>query len=116
MLTPKLIGKLNVAGNAAISPDGRFIAYVVDDAGRSDLWINSVDGSGEPQQIMQSEEATLTNLVFSKDGNSLYFNQEDKDGSSLYKLSLDAGISAVRLLKNLVGRVALSPDENRWPS
>lgn len=112
MPTARLIGDLNVAGNAAISPDGRYIAYVISEAGRNGLWVNPTAGGGEPQKIMETQEA-ITNLVFSKDGSSIYFNQEDKDGSSLYRITPGAGNSVVLVLKNLIGRVALSPDEKQ---
>ncbi len=113
MPTATVVSNLKVAANAAISPDARFIAYSVEEAGRSSLWMSPVDGRAMPRQVTQPDEAKLTNLVFSRDGNSIYFNQEDKDGSSLYRISQGAGNSVVLVLKNQIGRVALSPDEKQ---
>ena len=67
----------------AISPDGRYIGYVVDEGsanpffglragGKESLWLRQVVGGNEVQ-VAPAADADYRQLTFSHDGNFLYF-------------------------------------------
>jgi Tol biopolymer transport system component/DNA-binding winged helix-turn-helix (wHTH) protein len=61
--------------DASISPDGKFIAFRADWAGRSDVWVSQV-GTGRPLNLTkdQPEDPILPvqNLGFSRDGSEVW--------------------------------------------
>jgi Tol biopolymer transport system component len=113
-------GKVTIA---AISPDGRYVAYVTDEAGlqgRETLWVRQV-GTGSDVQIVPPAEVGYGGLIFSRDGDFLYVTQsESKDRllGVLYKIPVLGGTKK-RLIVNVamapfwVNPVTLSPDEKR---
>ncbi len=74
------------AANAAISPDGKYVAYVTVDGGQQTLWIRQIPTSTN-RQIVSPRPAAYWGLTFSPDGNYLYFWGSSKDDSqpSLYQ-------------------------------
>ncbi len=58
------------ARGAAISPDGKYVAYVVDDAGQESVWVRQVATTSDVQ-IIPPEAGLHQGLTFSRDGNSL---------------------------------------------
>ena len=115
-------GKVTVA---AISPDGRYVAYVTAEdvlRGRQTLWVRQV-GTGSDVQIVPPADLHYGGLTFSPDGDFLYVTQsESKDSwlGILYKIPVLGGTN-----KRLIGDVAkieypdsvnpvtLSPDGKR---
>jgi tricorn protease len=53
--------------NAAWSPDGKWIAYVSDQSGETEIWIRSQDGLGEPQQLTTGADTYKYELAWSPD-------------------------------------------------
>ena len=96
-------------GNAALSPDGKTFAYVIDDVGLKSLWIGKVDG-GNHLQLRPAAEATYNTLVFSPDSSQLYFSVRDEKNpkSALYTIPVLGGVST--RLRDGIGDFALSPD------
>ena len=87
-------GKVTIA---AISPDGRYVAYVTDEVcglfGRETLWVRRV-GTGSDVQIVPPADVRYGGLTFSRDGDFLYVTQsESKDRSLgvLYKIPVLGG-------------------------
>jgi eukaryotic-like serine/threonine-protein kinase len=89
-------GKVTIA---AISPDGRYVAYVTDEAGaailggRETLWVRQV-GTGSDVQIVPPANVRYGGLIFSRDGDFLYVTQsESKDWwvGVLYKIPVLGG-------------------------
>ncbi|ACG74207.1 WD40 domain protein beta Propeller [Anaeromyxobacter sp. K] len=83
---------------AAISADGRFVAFLSDRAGRVDVWLTQV-GSGQFQDLTRGSAPELVNpsirtLGFSPDGALVTFWARGRTGSS----PPDIGIWAVPLL------------------
>ena len=107
------ISKLTNLGNvtyAAISPDGKYVAYLIDDLGQQSLWIRHLVTSSK-QQILPPTEANLYGLTFSPDGNYVYYNQENKNDlvTNLYQVSLLGG-SPKKVAEYVDSPVAFSPD------
>ena len=105
---------------AAISPDGKYVALVETEGGsvfislpheKQSLRIMQVTGGDV--QIIPPAEVNYTGLMFSHDGQHLYFVQtEAKDGYSigtLYKIPALGG-TPQRLIIDVDSAVSLSPD------
>jgi len=113
-------GKVTIA---AISPDGRYVAYVTDEAGlqgRETLWVRQV-GTGSDVQIVPPADVGYGGLIFSRDGDFVYVTQsESKDRflGVLYKIPVLGGtkkrlIVNVKMFPFWVNPVTLSPDGKR---
>ena len=113
-------GKVTIA---AISPDGRYVAYVTDEGvvhGRETLWVRQV-GTGSDVQIVPPANVVYGGLIFSRDGDFLYVAQSESKDSSLgvlYKIPVLGGtkkrlIVDVAMFFPLANPVTLSPDGKR---
>src|SRR4029077_14509966 len=73
------IKKVTEAGKSsqvAISPDGKYILYVVRDAGQESLWLRNLPTNSDTQ-VIPPAEVSYTSLRFSPDGNYLYVNRSE---------------------------------------
>jgi serine/threonine protein kinase/Tol biopolymer transport system component len=107
---------------ATISPDGKYVVYAMDDAGRQSLWLRHV-ATNSDKEIIAPAELSYRGLSFSHDGNYIYFigSGEDKASDSLYqvtvlgddmhKLSGNMGSSTSNITR--VNSIALSPDDQQ---
>jgi Tol biopolymer transport system component len=59
---------------ARFSPDGKSVAYVSDDGGRSQIYVRPFDGPGETQQI---STAGGTSPRWNRDGQELFYVAAD---------------------------------------
>jgi hypothetical protein len=57
--------------DAAISPDGRYFAFVSELGGQPDIWVRQVSG-GDPVQLTR-DAAAEEDLVYAPDGESIYY-------------------------------------------
>lgn len=82
------------AANAAISPDGKYVAYVTADSGQRALWIRQVATSANIQ-VIEPRSAGYWGLTFSPDGNYLYFwgSSNDDPNPALYQMPALGGVS-----------------------
>lgn len=84
------IGRLTSSGNAkaaAVSPDGKFVAYVLDENGRHRFWLKNVRADSSVQIPLPAETLYIGNLTFSPDGNFIYYGAKN----SLYQFSVLGG-------------------------
>jgi serine/threonine protein kinase len=107
------ISKLTNTGNVAhaiISPDSKYVAYVIDDAGRQSLWVRHISTSSIVQTVPPAE-AEYYGLTFSPDGGYVYYNKQDKNGliGVLHQVPVLGGNSR-RVLEDVDGPIAFSPD------
>jgi Tol biopolymer transport system component len=107
---------------AAISPDGRYVAYVTGELfsfGKETLWVRQV-GTGSDVQIVPPADGHYGGLTFSRDGDFLYVMQSESKDSSLgilYKMPVLGGTKK-RLIVDVANSfsgnpVTLSPDGKR---
>ncbi len=90
-----------------ISPDGKYIATVIENAGKQSIKIQQSANASESQIIADGGE--YRGLVFSRDGSSVYYLSKDPKESSLYQVSVFGG--AVRkLVGGLNTPISLSRD------
>ena len=108
------ISKLTDSGKAsdlAISPDGRYVAWVVRDGEKQGLWVRQV-ATGSDVQVLAPDVVAFRNVSFSPDGNYLYFIRSDKttfNYTYLYQMP-SLGGTATQLIKDVDRGVTFSPD------
>jgi Tol biopolymer transport system component/tRNA A-37 threonylcarbamoyl transferase component Bud32 len=102
------------AGLAAISDDGRYVAYVVDDEGKQGLWLRQVATSSNVQ-IVQNADVRYTGVTFSPDGNYLYYSTYPRGENlgAVYQVPVLGGATR-RLVEDVDGLVSFSPDGSRF--
>ena len=106
--------------STAISPDGKWIAYVVSDntqrfgtPSKESLWVRQL--SGTAVQIAEPAEVHYRTPTFSRDGDFIYIpRSRGKDATSydLYRVPILGG-PAKKLIADVDSRVTLSPDGRR---
>jgi serine/threonine protein kinase/Tol biopolymer transport system component len=108
------LAKLTAAGNAAderitVSPDGRYIAYVVQEGDLKSLWVRQVV-TAAAVRIIPPAEVLFTGLAFSPDGDYVYYSiQAKKSFTALYKISVLGG-DTTKITENVEYPVTFSPD------
>ena len=108
-----------VERDAAISPDGRFVAFLSNRSGPLDIWVTQV-GTGSAVNLTQGKTGSLDALVraigFSGDGSQVWFHEADVT-TPLRIVPLMGGAPRVFLagspVKTPPWNVAWSPDGNR---
>ncbi len=105
------ISRITMSGNAsgaAISPDGKYVAY----ASQSSLWIRQIITNSN----LQISQGPYWNLTFSPDGNYLYCYGTPKDdpGPAIYRIPALGGMPKKLIVgvgnSNGDSRISLSPD------
>jgi len=95
---------------AAISPDGKYVVHVIEDAGKQSLWVRQVTTANNVQ-IVPPAETTYFGMTFSADGNYVYYVTANKNESQafLYQVPVLGGTPR-KLVEDIDVPVALSPD------
>jgi eukaryotic-like serine/threonine-protein kinase len=101
------------AQEAVISPDGKYVLYTIDDAGKRSLWIRQVAGDRNIQ-IIPPTEPQFCCLTISRDGNYIYFLKVEPDSlvPALFRMPALGG-EAKRLMADIGSAVTVSPDGKR---
>ncbi len=108
-----------VERDAALSPDGRFVAFLSNRGGPLDIWVSQV-GTGSAVNLTQGKTGNLDGLVraigFSGDGSQIWFHDADVT-TALRVLPLMGGAPRVFLASSPVKtppwNAAWSPDGSR---
>jgi len=99
--------------DAAISPDGKYVVYMEENAKQQSLWVRQV-ATGSTMQIVPPADVGYLGLTFSNDSNYIYYVKAVKGDSLwlLYQVPTLGGTS-----KKVIGRVdsavTFSPDGGR---
>ncbi|HEX8335854.1 MAG TPA: protein kinase, partial [Pyrinomonadaceae bacterium] len=114
--TARQLGDTGQAVDAALSPDGEFVAYVKDEAGRQSLWLRQTSAVSSVQIVPAAEGQRLSAPLFSRDGAFVYYLKAPPRVhiATLYRVpklgggetKLVEGVNAQDTLSNF----ALSPD------
>jgi DNA-binding winged helix-turn-helix (wHTH) protein len=93
-----------------ISADGKYVAYVNKESGQQSVWILQL-ATSTSQQVVPPEKAKYFDLLFSRDGNELYFTR--REGSApqraLYRIPVIGGV-AKKLREDIDSSITLSHD------
>ncbi|HEY2867636.1 MAG TPA: protein kinase [Pyrinomonadaceae bacterium] len=92
---------------AAISPDGKYVAYAIDDSGKQSLWIKHI-ATNSTVQLLPPEKVSIFSITFSGDGGLIYYVKND----DLFQIPVLGG-EPRKLLSRVGGPVSLSPDASR---
>jgi eukaryotic-like serine/threonine-protein kinase len=98
---------------ADISPDGKYVAYVRETAGKQNLWLKQLT-TGSDVQIATLGEDVCPGLAISPDGSYVYFVHQDprKLNGDLYQVP-SLGGTPRKMLAGISGPPAFSPDGQR---
>ena len=103
------------AGGVAISPDGRFVVYVLQKGELASLWVRNVATKSDVQ-VLAPDKVFFSSLNFSPDGNYIYFGRNDQGTfvyRSLYVMPVFGG--AIRqLIHDVDGPIDFSPDGKQF--
>ncbi|MGH9744063.1 MAG: protein kinase domain-containing protein [Candidatus Acidiferrum sp.] len=112
------ITRLTSNGNVtatALSPDGRYVAYVVREEGEQSLWVRQTAASSAQQIVPPSPQLMLSAPVFSPDGNFIYFEKypPDKQRDTQLLMVPVLGGTPRKIADRLSTGFAFSPDGSR---
>jgi len=92
------------AVSAAISPDGKYIVYVVEDGKQQSLWLRHI-ASESTVQLLPPGGNVFLGLQFSPDSNRVYYNA----GKTVYQIPVLGGTPG-KVLDEAYGELTFSPD------
>ncbi len=112
------ISKLTESGKAlmsAISPDGKYVVYVTDDAGKKSLWMRHIPTNSVAQIVPPVTDTSYLGLTFSPDGNYVYYVQTEAKEPGLgllYRVPVLGGTPQL-IVTDVDGSISFSPDGRR---
>ncbi len=95
---------------AAVSPDGRFIAYILNDEGSESLWLKNAATGSDLQIVAPAEGTRHSGITFSPDGNSVFYAAQ----GVLYKMPVLGGLQKAVLSDFGTSRITFSPDGKQF--
>ncbi len=114
---PVQIAKLTTNGKSvtpALSPDGKYIAYVQEDTGKQSIWVRQTSTTGNVQ-VVAPAEVDYQGLSFAPDGNFIYYvsYQLPKHLASLYRIPVLGG-TPTKILDDIDSAVTFAPDGKQF--
>jgi Tol biopolymer transport system component len=103
------------AGAAALSPDGRYIVYVLRDGSQESLWVQQL-ATGSNVQILPPDQVRFVAVSFTPDGNYVMFVRSDKSSTNfryLYQIPVLGG-SPRQIISDVDSAPAFSPDGQQF--
>ena len=99
---------------ATISPDGKIVAYVVNDAGQRSLWVRQV-ATSRNLQIVEPAEVDYFGITVSPDANYIYYvtGKLNEPLRELYQVSVLGG-APKKIMSDVDSPVTFSPDGKRF--
>jgi eukaryotic-like serine/threonine-protein kinase len=112
-----LASKLVDTGNAldaAVSPDGKYVAYIVEEKSGQSIWGRQVGATSNAWPIIQQSAQRFSGLTFSPDANYILYIVFDPQVNQyvLYRTPALGGVSE-KLLEDVDTPVTFSPDGKR---
>ena len=103
-----------ITDGAAISPDGRYVAYSTYESGKMALWVRQVDNAARAR-IAGPFDANIGNITFSPDDAFVHFSLHYKNEParfSVYRVSTLGG-AVQREMDTVAGAISISADCSR---
>ena len=100
--------------DAAVSPDGNYLAYVESAGGRQGLWLRQVSGA-RAIELLPSGTVGFFGIGFSNDGTSIYYVLKDRDNpdGTLFQIPVLGGTPRL-VLTGADSGPSFSPDGGRF--
>jgi Tol biopolymer transport system component len=92
----------------AMSPDGKYVAYVIEDAGKRSIRLRQTATTSDVE-IVAPDENQIGSLSFTPDGNYVYFLKVVQNLGTLYQIPALGG-QAKRIVSDADTGAAVSPD------
>jgi Tol biopolymer transport system component/DNA-binding winged helix-turn-helix (wHTH) protein len=114
LMNLKRLTDLGKITHPVISPDGKYIAYVLhsDGADKTSVWVKHIASGSAKEIVPAAEKIGYEAPIFSPDGSFVYFLRRANGMNSLYRVAV-LGDSPRKLIEDVWGRVAPSPDGQR---
>ncbi|QQS47242.1 MAG: serine/threonine-protein kinase [Acidobacteriota bacterium] len=113
-LNVSLLTSVGKVTDAALSPDGRTVAYSVNEGEFQNLMIRETNSS-EVRRIARAEGVELRGLTFTPDGRWVAFVRQTAIGSGeLCRVPAGGGVEEKLSPEQVIGAPAFSPDGNRF--
>ncbi len=98
---------------AEVSPDGKYIAQVLEDAGQQSLVLTYL-ATASNVLIAPPADVRYQAITFSNDGNYIYYVRNEKNETGLlYQVPALSG-SSRRILSNVDSKISFAPDGKRF--
>ncbi len=98
--------------DATLSPDGRYVVYVLSDARKQSIWIRQVTTAND-KVVVPPADVGVFGITVSRDGNDLYYViKQNLDKGTLYRVPIFGG-TPVKILEWIDAPVSFSPDGKR---
>ncbi len=98
----------------AISPDGKYLALTIGEAGKQSLWIKHI-ASNSNVELIAPGSVNYGPLTFSNDGSYIYYPVLTKDApkGALYQIPVLGG-TPKKILDNINGSISFAPDGEQF--
>jgi serine/threonine protein kinase len=100
-------------GQIAVSPDGKYFAYVARDANGQSLWVRQT-ATSSGVQLLRASANSYSGLTFSRDGNYVYYSAAERGASPAVYKSPALGGETRRLIADAAGPISFSPKGERF--
>jgi Tol biopolymer transport system component/DNA-binding winged helix-turn-helix (wHTH) protein len=99
---------------AAVSPDGKYVAYIQSERGQESLWLRQVEIAGGIE-IVQPGGSHFVGMTFSPDSNSIFYVKYDKDSAigGLYQVPALGGAGR-KILTDVDSQISFAPDKKHF--
>src|SRR5205085_7236809 len=99
--------------HATISPDGKYVAYVLSDAGQHSLWLRQVSAANDTQ-IIPPARVGYWGVTFAPDGNNLYYAIKAQGQGGVFRAPVLGGTPVKVLSDEIDSEVSFAPDGRRF--
>jgi eukaryotic-like serine/threonine-protein kinase len=111
------LARLTNSGNvidATISPDGKYIVYVLSDRSMQSLYIRQVSTAND-KLIIPPAQVGFFGMTFSPDGTEIYYVLKvGLDQGTLYRIPTLGGAPPVKVLEGIDAAISFSPDHKQF--
>jgi serine/threonine protein kinase/Tol biopolymer transport system component len=106
------IGRVE-GGQVAVSPDGKYFAYVSREPGGRSLWVRQSNASGAVP-LLPAAAIAYSGLTFSRDGSYIYYCAAEQNAApAIFKVPVLGGEKR-RLITDAEGPISFSPTGDRF--
>ncbi|MBA3242530.1 MAG: PD40 domain-containing protein, partial [Acidobacteria bacterium] len=99
---------------AAVSPDGKYVAYIQSARGQESLWLRQVEVAGGIE-IVPPSISHFIGITFSPDSNSVFYVKYGQDSAAcgLYQIPVLGG-AARKILTDIDSQISFAPDKRHF--